>query len=121
MWGLSFQTQSTTLTKSVLCHPPSQGTVEAVLWYFPYENDQETVPLDPRTTNRMMLTSNMAVASAAEGPGGHASGTQRPLPILPSQFCGKATQRPLTQGPNALQSFHAEAEQEQGNNSMHAW
>lgn len=29
---------------------PGKGAVEGVLWYFPYQNDRETVPLDPAAT-----------------------------------------------------------------------
>jgi hypothetical protein len=43
------------------------GRVEGVLWYFPFENDRETVPLDPHTLGRMMLTSHRDGATQAVG------------------------------------------------------
>lgn len=55
------------------------GRVEGVLWYFPFENDEETVPLDPHTLGRMTL------ASHKEGPTqqpGHGPLTQ----IAPTQM-----------------------------------
>ncbi|KAF8056436.1 SMCHD1 [Scenedesmus sp. PABB004] len=44
---------------------PNHGKVEGVLWYFPYENDQETVPLDAHTMGRMLLTANRDGAGGA--------------------------------------------------------
>jgi hypothetical protein len=53
------------------------GRVEGVLWYFPYENDQESVPLDPHTTGRMLLMSNRAEGGPTQNPAAAAALTQR--------------------------------------------
>jgi hypothetical protein len=66
--------------------------VEGVLWYFPFENDQESVPLDPHTMGRMLLMSNRGPDGAhtqhnaavgtlqalTQQRGGGAAGTQMP-------------------------------------------
>lgn len=69
------------------------GRVEGVLWYFPYENDQETVPLDPHTMGRMLLMANRGLDGAAtQNP--TAAGGLRALTQLggPSQVAAWQTQ-----------------------------
>lgn len=64
------------------------GKVEGVLWYFPYENDQETVPLDPHTMGRMLLTSHR------EGPTQPAGAGQGVLTqVAPSQLAAWQSQK----------------------------
>lgn len=64
------------------------GRVEGVLWYFPFENDQETVPIDPYTLGRMRLSSHKDGSSQHPG---HGPLTQ----IGPSQIAHfGASQRP---------------------------
>lgn len=70
------------------------GRVEGVLWYFPYENDQETVPLDPHTMGRMLLMANRGVdAGSTQNPA--AAGGLRALTQLggPTQVAACQTQR----------------------------
>lgn len=65
-----------------------------MLWYFPYENDQETVPLDPHTMGRMLLMANRGMdAAGTENP--TAAGGLRALTQLggPSQVAAWHTQR----------------------------
>lgn len=74
--------------------PFPAGRVEGVLWYFPYENDQETVPLDPHTMGRMLLMANKGV----DGPATQntaAAGGLRALTQLggPTQVAAWQTQR----------------------------
>jgi hypothetical protein len=59
-----------------------------VLWYFPYENDQETVPLDPHTMGRMLLTSHRDGPTQAAG-GGQGVMTQ----VAPSQLAAWQSQK----------------------------
>ena len=76
--------------------------MEGVLWYFPYENDQETVPLDPHTMGRMLLMANRGLDGAAtQNPA--AAGGLRTLTQLggPSQVAAWQTQR-QTQAPGGL-------------------
>ncbi len=73
------------------CRTCHAGTVEGVLWYFPYENDAETLPLDPSTTGRMMLTSGLAGSDATAATAAAAAASQRPF--LPSQAANRQTQR----------------------------
>lgn len=65
------------------------GKVEGVLWYFPYENDQETVPLDPHTMGRMLLTSHRDGAIPQPGGGGQGPLTQ----AAPSQLAAWQSQK----------------------------
>ncbi|KAI8466921.1 MAG: hypothetical protein J3K34DRAFT_524164 [Monoraphidium minutum] len=44
---------------------PAMGAVEGVLWYFPFEDDKETVPMDDATNSRMALT---AAAGGSNAP-----------------------------------------------------
>jgi hypothetical protein len=63
-----------------------------VLWYFPYENDQETVPLDPHTMGRMLLMANRGGDGSTQHP--TAAGGLRALTQLggPSQVAAWQTQ-----------------------------
>lgn len=72
--------------------------MEGVLWYFPYENDQETVPLDPHTMGRMLLMANRGVDGATQHP--TAAGGLRALTQLggPSQVAAWQTQRQTQAG-----------------------
>jgi hypothetical protein len=75
------------------------GRVEGVLWYFPYENDQETVPLDPHTMGRMLLMANRGLDGAAtQNP--TAAGGLRALTQLggPSQVAAWQTQAATGKG-----------------------
>lgn len=65
-----------------------------MLWYFPYENDQETVPLDPHTMGRMLLMANRGLDGAATQ-NHNATGGLRALTQLggPSQVAAWQTQR----------------------------
>jgi hypothetical protein len=75
-----------------------------VLWYFPYENDQETVPLDPHTMGRMMLTSHR------DGPTQPAGGGQGALTqVVPSQLAAWQSQK----GHGTQHKRQAELEPEQ--------
>lgn len=72
-----------------------QGQVAGVLYYFPYENDHETVPTEPSAVFKTREDSPFAVAGRVGGP------TQRG----PSQMPPRATQagaRP-TQAGRAVQ------------------
>jgi hypothetical protein len=53
--------------------PGREDPVEGVLWYFPYENDAETVPVDARAQRRMQLTSTLQQQQQAQGSGGGAA------------------------------------------------
>lgn len=75
-------------------HCVCTGRVEGVLWYFPFENDQETVPLDPHTMGRMLLMANRGLDGAAtQNP--TAAGGLRALTQLggPTQVAALQTQR----------------------------
>jgi hypothetical protein len=80
------------------------GKVEGVLWYFPYENDQETVPLDPHTMGRMLLTSHRDGPTQAAG-GGPGVMTQ----VAPSQLAAWQSQK----GQCTQAKLQAELEPEQ--------
>lgn len=76
--------------------------MEGVLWYFAYENDQESVPLDPHTMGRMLLMANRGMEGAAtQNPA--AAGGLRALTQLggPSQVAAMQSQR-QTQAAGAL-------------------
>jgi hypothetical protein len=80
--------------KNAVCGCVRAGRVEGVLWYFPYENDQETVPLDPHTMGRMLLMANHGVdAGSTQNPA--AAGGLRALTQLggPTQVAAWQTQR----------------------------
>lgn len=86
--------------------------MEGVLWYFPYENDQETVPLDPHTMGRMLLMANRGLDGAAtQNP--NAAGGLRALTQLggPSQVAAWQTQR-HTQAPGGHGRKQAQLEQD---------
>eukprot|EP00775_Hariotina_reticulata_P002831 gene2831-3124_t len=74
---------------------PNHGRVEGVLWYFPFENDRETVPLDPHTLGRMMLTGHKEGATQAAGV--HGGFTQ----IGPSQLAGLSQRATQARGKQA--------------------
>lgn len=79
---------------TALCLCVHAGRVEGVLWYFPYENDQETVPLDPHTMGRMLLMANRGLDGAAtQNPA--AAGGLRAITQLggPTQLAALQTQR----------------------------
>jgi hypothetical protein len=90
------------------CCCSAAGKVEGVLWYFPYENDQETVPLDPHTMGRMLLISHRDGPTQAAGVGqgvmtqvapsqlaawqsqkGHCTQVKRQAELEPEQDAGK--------------------------------
>jgi hypothetical protein len=84
------------------------GLVEGVLWYFPYQNDQETVPLDPHTLSRMQL----ATTNATQGPGGGLGGGSLFMQqhgALPTQYA--AAKDAQLQAPGAAHGVIKEAGQ----------
>jgi hypothetical protein len=74
----------------------SAGDVEGVLWYFPYENERETLPTDSHTLGRKIA----AAAGPTQNPAGGHLATQHPAatagPRGPTQHGARpaATQRP---------------------------
>ena len=70
------------------------GVVEGVLWYFPFEDDRETTPVDPRNMSRMMMSSSrpspdkQGAAGGTQLPGaGRAVGGATQRPGVVTQFC----------------------------------
>ncbi|GBF97420.1 hypothetical protein Rsub_09586 [Raphidocelis subcapitata] len=66
------------------------GVVEGVLWYFPFENDQETVPMDDATRCRMALTAAAGAGAASQGVARAALATLNPTQLAGG---GGGTQR----------------------------
>lgn len=67
------------------------GKVEGVLWYFPFENDEETVPLDPHTLGRMTLSSHKDGASQPPGHGPLTQMAQSQLPQMAASQRSRAS------------------------------
>lgn len=84
-----------------------------MLWYFPYENDQESVPLDPHTMGRMLLMANRGLDGAAtQNPA--AAGGLRALTQLggPTQVAAWQTQRHTQAAGGVGRKQPAESQQE---------
>eukprot|EP00798_Chlamydomonas_sp_ICE-L_P006652 gene6652-3314_t len=69
---------------------PGRGAIEGVLWYFPYENDSETVPIDPSLGAYRQSGANLQGLTQAGGGGEKGYGGHTQMTLMPvSQMRGR--------------------------------